>query len=547
MAEFYLAGSLEKVFWNRPPERKAEQMRLTAFQGEIPALQLVYWCEPNTTGALGEDFWCEIKGFPAKARLRDVEQIPSALPVRHPIDDNYLTTEPGLFPDLLKPKKDNRITPVPGQYRSLWIDFPQTEEIPGGVYDLELVLSSKNENKEIAFSLEILAEKLPPQKLIHTQWFHADCLADYYRTEVFSDLHWSVIEQQIKLAGELGINMLLTPVFTPPLDTEVGKERTTVQLVDISCENGRWSFGFEKLEKWCSICQKYGVEFIEIPHLFTQWGAKATPKIVVKTESGLEKRFGWHISADDPAYRSFLQEFLPALQHKLLSLGYRPEQIYFHISDEPGSETLAGYKNAKAVVGDLLNGFPVIDALSDYDFYEKGLVEHPVPSNSHIQPFIEHGVPNLWTYYCVSQRYLVPNRFFAMPSARNRIMGVLMYLYNIKGFLHWGYNFYNSMLSREHINPFLDTHSSYAFSSGDSFLVYPGADGKPWSSIRAEVQRQALYDLRALELLESRIGREAVEQLIYEGQPESPFTFEHYPQNAAYLYHLRLKIADKLK
>ena len=34
-------------------------------------------------------------------------------------------------------------------------------------------------------------------------------------------------------------------------------------------------------------------------------------------------------------------------------------------------------------------------------------------------------------YYCCAQSSLVPNRFFAMESARNRIMGVLMYLYGI--------------------------------------------------------------------------------------------------------------------
>ena len=30
-----------------------------------------------------------------------------------------------------------------------------------------------------------------------------------------------------------GVNLLYTPLFTPPLDTQVGGERTTVQLVDV--------------------------------------------------------------------------------------------------------------------------------------------------------------------------------------------------------------------------------------------------------------------------------------------------------------------------
>ena len=550
--EFYLAGSLEKVFWNRMPQVMEEGEKITILQGEVPALQLVYRGEPTPQEGPKPELTCEVKGFPTAARLRDVEPVPSAFPVNGEVDDNYLSREPGMFPDLLKPKRENKIVPIFCQYRSVWIDFPDTREVSAGVYPVEILISSgenisiEEEAVTLHFSLEVLDCKLPHQELIHTQWFHADCLADFYHTQVFGDFHWKVIEEQIKLAGELGINMLLTPVFTPPLDTEVGGERTTVQLVDIALQEGEWTFGFDKLEKWCGICQKYGIEYIEVPHLFTQWGAKATPKILVEKEGRMEKMFGWHVKADDPSYRSFLKSFLPALQKELLSLGFTKEQIYFHISDEPSAEHLESYQAAKAAASDLLEGWLVIDALSDFDFYEKGLVERPVPANNHIQPFADHQVPDLWTYYCCSQKYQVPNRFFSMPSARNRIMGVLMYLYHIRGFLHWGYNFYNSVLSKEHINPFLDTHANYAFPSGDSFLVYPGIEGKPWSSIRGEVQRQGIDDMRALEALEALAGREAVEELIYEGQ-DKPFTFTSYPKEASYLYELRRKIGEKMK
>ena len=528
------------------PEVMKEGERITVLKGETPALQLVYRGEPKPQEGEKPELCCEVKGFPTKARLRDVEPVPSAFPVNGEVDENYLSKEPGMFPDLLKPKRDNRIVPIFCQYRSLWIDFPNTEEVPAGIYPIQIVISSDEESVTLGFSLEVLANQLPPQRLIHTQWFHADCLADFYHTEVFSDDHWEVVEKQIKLAGELGVNMLLTPVFTPPLDTEVGGERTTIQLVDMALRAGKWSFGFDKLEKWCEICQKYGIEYIEIPHLFTQWGAKATPKIFVEKEGKVEKMFGWHVKADDPSYREFLQAFLPALQEKLRSIGYTKEQIYFHISDEPSVEHLESYQAAKAQVTDLLEGWLVIDALSDYDFFERGLVERPIPANNHIEPFADHKVKDLWTYYCCSQKYKVPNRFFAMPSARNRIMGVLMYLYNIKGFLHWGFNFYNSRLSKEHIDPFLDTHANYAFPSGDSFLVYPGTEKEPWSSIRGEVQMEGLNDLRALEALEALAGREVVEELIYEGQSK-PFTFTSYPKEASYLYELRRKLGERLK
>ena len=54
--------------------------------------------------------------------------------------------------------------------------------------------------------------------------------------------------------------MILTPVFTPPLDTAVGGERRTVQLVDVKVEKEGYSFGFEKFERWVSICKKCGYQ-----------------------------------------------------------------------------------------------------------------------------------------------------------------------------------------------------------------------------------------------------------------------------------------------
>lgn len=571
--EFFIAGSLEKVFPDRRPEAWKPENRLCILKGETPAVQLVYYRRPGGDYPALPRFQCRVTGFPARARIREVELVPSAFPCFERTDENYLRTEPGLFPDLLKPCPDGWFTPRAGQYRALWIDFPDTAHAEAGEYRVEISLVPELEGqqgngnywryegetrkaileqteKPLSFLLEVGEETLPAQKLIHTEWFHADCVADYYHTEVFGEEHWRALEGQIAMAAELGVNMLLTPVFTPPLDTAVGTERTTVQLVDISKDGEGYHFDFSRLERWCALCRRYGIEYLEMPHLFTQWGAQATPKILILEEGRLQKRFGWHVPACSRDYREFMQEFLPALQDKLQNLGYDREHVYFHISDEPVEKNLESYAAAKRSVEDLLEGWMVVDALSDYAFYEKGLVEHPIPANNHIQPFIDHGVPGLWTYYCCAQGVDVPNRFFAMPSARNRIMGVLMYLYEIRGFLQWGYNFYNSGFSRKHIDPFSDTHADYSFPSGDSFLVYPGPDGETWSSVRGQVQLEGLQDLRALQELEKKAGRRRVLELIYEegGDPDrEPFTFREYPRDAEWIYRLRMRVAEELK
>lgn len=555
--EFFLIDSMEKIFPDAKDmeciQKKHRLDKMTIYKGERAAFQLVYYKEKgNNHFSDGSGFYYEIVNVPCKARVREIQLVPSDFPCYDIADEWYITEKPGLYPDLLLPHESNFVKFISGQYRSLWIDFPKTEDASEGIYDITVNIYKENPKetkteplKSFHFELKILSEKLEKQKLIHTEWFHTDCIADYYKVPVFSEEHWDAIEKQLAICGEeLGINMILTPVFTPPLDTEIGGERTTVQLVDVTkYEDGKYEFDFSKLKRWCEICKKHEIEYLEIPHLFTQWGAKAAPKVVVKVNGKDEKLFGWHTSALSEEYQRFIKQFIPSLQQFLLACGYDKEHIYFHISDEPNNDNLESYKAASDSVIHLFDGWNVIDALSEYTFYEQGIVKHPVAANNHIGPFLKNNVKNVWVYYCCAQSVDVPNRFFAMPSYRNRIMGVLMYIFNIEGFLHWGFNFYNSQCSRRHINPFYVTHADYAFPSGDAFLVYPGENNEPYSSIRAEVQRQALDDLRALTLFEKRIGREKVLEIIKEGWEGEP-SFENYPHQDDYVKKLRERMTE---
>lgn len=562
--EFFLSSSLEKVFPATRPRPLPEDAALSVWRGTRASLQLVYYSETSNTGMPVQTFLVEVAGSPFPALLQSVELLPSDYPCYEDGDDNYITKAPGMFPDLLMPLKDHRITPLPRQYRSLWITIVIPESAEPGDYAItikalpdEKILMPNGASyqdpdvKNYSFTgrllLHVGTSKLPPQRLLHTEWFHTDCLSAYYHVEPFSPEHWEIIDHFLHEAARHGINMILTPVFTPPLDTAVGGERLTTQLVGIYLNGGEYTFDFTRLAQWALLCRKNQITHLEISHLFTQWGARFTPKIIV-TADGVEKQlFGWEVPADSKQYRTFLEALIPALKKELKDLGFDEEHVYYHISDEPSEEHLDSYRTALSQVKDLLKGCQVMDALSSFEFYKHGIIRQPVTANDHIGPFLEAGVSDLWVYYCCVQGNKVPNRFYSMPSARNRIMGVLMYLYRIKGFLHWGYNFYNSKYSYFPIDPFATTHADHAFPSGDPYLVYPGKDGRPLSSIRAEVQDDALFDLRALELLESLAGREFTENLIYEDAAMRTMTFTDYPTDSGYLLNLREKLGAEIE
>ena len=134
----------------------------------------------------------------------------------------------------------------------------------------------------------------------------------------------------------------------------------------------------------------------------------------------------------------------------------------------------------------------------------------------------------------------------AMPSARNRILGVQLYKYNIVGFLQWGFNFWFSQYSHHPINPYLVTDADDAFPSGDAFVVYPGTDGKPVPSLRELVFNEGLQDMRALQLLETLTSREETLAFIEEQCAGRALTFTDYPHEAEWLLQFREALNRKL-
>lgn len=475
--------------------------------------------------------------------VRSVGNVPSELPVYESDCEFCERNEPGLFPDVLFPIENNRVLIKRQNFYALWITVDLPKDTDAGDYEINIKLKKDGETiSENIFGLHVINAVLPEQKLIYTQWFHSDSIANYYKIPVFCEKFWALVESFIKAAVHTGVNMLLTPVFTPPLDTEVGGERLTVQLVDVKLENGKYSFGFDRFIRWVRLAQKCGIKYFEISHLFSQWGAKYTPKIMAEVNGSQKRIFGWETSADSIEYAEFLSAFIPQLIKVIRSLGIE-KSTFFHISDEPNEDQIESYSMAKSTVAPLLEDFPIIDALSDYSFYESGIINNPIPCTNDIESFIEKGFPHPWTYYCCGQGGKLSNRFFGMPLSTTRIIGFQLFKYGIEGFLQWGFNFYNSQYSLRSIDPFAVTDADSAFPSGDSFTVYPGKSGAI-EAVRSEVFFQALQDMRALTLLCDRIGKKRTIAAV-----EADFgiiTFFDYPRGTEKMLNLRKSVNNYL-
>lgn len=538
--ECYTVSSLEKVF---PDSRPAMcERESSGFRNEVFSFQAAYF------SADGESFlehctWRVRSALEPYITVRPVEVVPCTKPLGITHDAYVLTDKPCLVPDLLADRTDFYVRYR--QWGALWVTVQG--DLPAGVHDVAIDVCGADGRTAATctYTIRVLDEMLPACRLHYAHWLHYDSLAAYYNVPVwspaFSDILWRYVDNMV---GH-GADTLYVPLFTSPINTAVGAERETAQLVDVVCENGAWAFGFDRLAAFLAEAEKHGVKRFEMSHLYSQWGALHPPKIMALCDGCPRQIFGWDDDSLGDAYVRFVRTFLTELVRFLRAAGYTRETCYFHISDEPNGTHFDRYMQIREIVKPVLGDFRIMDALSEYEFYGRKAVDLPVVATDKAAEFLDRGVSDFWVYYCCAhETEYLSNRFMAMPLQRTRIIGMQLYLTGAQGFLHWGYNFYNSALSETYIDPYFVTDAGGSFQSGDSFIVYPGKNGRPSDSIRHEAMRDALQDYRALCLLESKIGRKETVRLLTENGLSVGFT--RYPLSAAWHCALRRKINERI-
>ena len=294
-------SSLEKVFHDEAPSAP-EYKSFSMLKNERSSFQAAFCPEGGgkVTVTLGGDLAAATKAY-------IVREVPVGLPCFENADDLYLRKTPGDYPDVLE-SADGGFNAEGGNWYSVWVEVS-----PNGGYIGSSELTVGVECGEES-GVEVIDAELPEQSIICTEWYHSDCICNYYGIEPFSDEYWRINENYMRTAATHGMNCILTPLFTPPLDTKVGGERRTVQLVKVRRAGGKYYFDFTNLKKWIDLAQRCGIRYFEMSHFFTQWGAKHAPKIVAIDRKGREKKiFGWSTRTSSKAYDDFLRQFGSAL------------------------------------------------------------------------------------------------------------------------------------------------------------------------------------------------------------------------------------------
>ncbi len=546
MIKLKFVSALEKVLVGDSFDSYKALPKISALKGELLSLQIIhsFVCETREGRWMSSNAKANIEFSGELAEhltIRDVLNVPIDRPALdfRGNDTDFISTKPGIFPDVLAPLPyPSCICPCEDSLLSEWVEIKIPEDFPAGNTKLRFKAWDEfGEHGECEIDIEVIECVLPKESIYCSRWFHCDSLAHTYNVPVWSEEHWRIVENFLKVAVKNGSTMVLTPVFTPPIDTEIGGERLTNQLVGVTkCDTG-YTFDFTLVDRWVDMCDRVGIKYFEISHLYTQWGVKNAPKVMATVGGEYKRIFGWDTDARSDEYSEFIRAFLTAFVSHMKARG-DDKRCFYHISDEPRLEHLDNYKFAKETVGDILKDYKITDALSDYDFWKLGILDIPVPVNTHIKPFLDAKVSGLWTYYCGGEQDRVSNNLVQMPSRRARSIAFQMYKYNIEGFLHWGYNFYETSHSIGHVNPFICQNGCGWVPPGDSFVVYPGDNGEALESLRIILFRDALTDLKVMKLAEKKHGKEAVLKVIEDTLGFS-ITFETCAKTSEALLEMR--------
>ncbi len=477
--------SLEKILPDAEPGAGPDVAEADACRGEVISAQLaVRATKPlqdlrveippvrhEETGATG-----------VEVRPRFVGRVPVKANTPNTPKDELICTAPCLVPDPLL--VEETVTVDAGQAQPVWLTVSVPPDAPAGNWSGLARISAEGETAEIPLRLTVHPVALPVEgNLWVTNWMNLGHFARFYGTELYTDRFWQVVES---FAANMGVhrqNVVLCP-------------NELIQIFQES--NGALAFDFTRYDRWVGIFDEAGcAKLLEGGHLGRRGEGKWETPWFEWRKFPVRRRDGSSVELDPEVV---VRELVKNLIAHVRERGWL-DRFAMHIVDEPAPHTEADYKKKSQLVHQWAPGVRFLEAMSLMD--ARGHLDIWVPQLSHFDEHREHYLAmrdeagiELWHYTCMYPTGLYPNRFLDFGLVKTRILHWINWRYRLTGYLHWGLNYWTE-------DPFHEDRLKPEYPPGDSWIVYPGADG-PIDSIRWEQMREGIQDYELLLLLDAR-------------------------------------------
>jgi len=503
----WVTHALEKVFPDtQPPAEAKSEIVLKVGRNDTEDAQVVVRVPQETTVANAYLETADLKGDHGGIIAKDqifAWWIWYTYVLNNPKGNTdpstYLRKAPAFFPDAFLEQRTIRIRDEWTQPLWVSVHIPK-DTAPGeytGVFNLHITANQEPMVYEIPVRITVWDFTLPDEfHLHHTEWFSYWGLADYYRISVGSEEFWAWVERVAADMARHKQDMIITPL--------------TALVAMKQVAPGEFVFDFTMLDRWIETFKKAGVTWIEGSHV----GGRS---------SGWESLIVWGrfrvdgvdtASLTEEEFEPYVEAFLRAVYAHLKEKNWADRYVQ-HIADEPIAANADSWIHRAAKVKTWMPEVPLLDAVILEGL--EGYIDIRVPQIQDIKPGQKrHHKESLWSYVCLSPQGAYPNRFLDYPLIRNRILFWLSWSMRLEGFLHWGYNYWQTWPEVPvtlDVSPWLDATGASIYvqdrqplPAGDPFIVYPGRKSI-CSSMRWEDVRNGMEDFEYLYLLERAIAK----------------------------------------
>lgn len=428
------------------------------------------------------------------------------------LPEDVVRTAPDYFPD---PLSNDRSMYVPRKTtQPVWITVYVPKGTGAGIYSGAVDLNTTEGKQTVKMSVEVCAVTLPDpnegsldymhhQQITGVWWLPSspgcypwDPITICYGYNRWTPQWWALLEDFAKKMREHRQNILYLNL--PQLLMDGGTQ------VD---ENGVFTFHWSKVDEYVRFFMDRGVvKGLEGTHIaaIDYFVMHFTTYVLRRNTQGMmEVGMAPHDSEES---ENWLRQYLPALQAHVEQMGWM-DVWYQHVGDEAMTDAqLSQYTFYFRKIRELAPLFKVGDPVTHVDFAKHQLelgtdVQVPIESaydenRALFRQAAKDGV-RMYLYNCCGPAGSWLNRFVDKPVWHMRVLGWLLYDWDIKGFLHWGYNFWNDWGLKEPLE------ISEEEVKGDHYTVYPDPHfpDKIRSSIRYEANRDAAQDYELLSIL----------------------------------------------
>lgn len=395
--------------------------------------------------------------------------------------EDLLRPAPAWFPDYLS--EDRTCSMRKGNRKAVYLTIEIPREALPGEYRATVAARTGSASTTLPLALQVYPLTLPKERHV--------LVAEWFSTSEFTKHHYlapSDEERFYRLLRVYAENM-----------AEHRQNVFRVGLESVECRrvaDGKLEFDYSRFDKLAQMFWDTGrMDLLETGFIAEFGKGGWSSSEIVLANFPVKEADGKRSSLSG---EEFLPQFLPAFVSHLRARGWLAKTV-FHICDEPSNHNVMAWRDASEFVHRHAPELRRIDAIETPHCL--GALEVWVPKLDHLATWqdayeaAQRQGNELWFYTVgIFQGGSLLNKTVDVPLIEARLMHWLNYRYNLRGYLHWGFNAWTD-----------DPIHAPGEHRGDGWHVYPKKDGL-LNSVRWEQMRNGLQDYECLWLLENKIS-----------------------------------------